>query len=135
MTSTAPCCPATGAWRKRVLEPVQPGRLYTTDGAVGSVKDYYKEVSYGKLTMDSTITIWVKLPREEAYYGHGAHGGMPGVMAADAVEAADAAGVDFSQGDSDGDGWVDVLDVIHSGYGEEADRRLHPDWSGRSRGR
>ena len=96
---------------------------FTDDGAVGSVKDYFNEVSYGKLTIQSVITAWVQLPREEAYYHNN-----QGVMAADAIAAAAAAGFDFSQGDTDGDGWVDCLDIIHSGYGEEAGGGLHPDW-------
>ncbi|MBI5387038.1 MAG: M6 family metalloprotease domain-containing protein [Verrucomicrobia bacterium] len=102
---------------------------YNADGAAGSVKDYYKEVSYGKLTLDSTITVWVQLPHDRAYYGEGEHGGHPGWLAADAVEAADAAGVDFSLLDSDGDGWVDCLDIIHSGYGEEATGDANDVWS------
>ena len=97
---------------------------YSTDGAVGSVRDYYKEVSYGKLTMDSIITAWVELPREESYY----HGNQ-GTLAADAVDAAEAAGFDFSQADTDGDGWVDCLDIIHSGYGEEATGDPNHVWS------
>ncbi len=95
---------------------------YKTDGAVGSVKDYYREVSYGKLTVDSVITPWVKLPNNEAYYGGNNTAGNdsnPQQMVADAIAAAEAAGFDFSQGDSDGDGWVDCLTVIHSGHGEE----------------
>ncbi len=102
---------------------------YNTDGAVGSVKDYYREVSYGKLTIDSTITMWVRLPRESSYYGQGVHGGLPAIMVADAIAAAAAAGFDFSQGDSDGDGWVDVLDVLHSGYGEESTGDSNDVWS------
>ncbi|HPT26001.1 MAG TPA: hypothetical protein PLZ95_06245, partial [Bryobacteraceae bacterium] len=31
---------------------------YTTDSAVGSVRDYYSEVSYGKLTVQSVVTPW-----------------------------------------------------------------------------
>ncbi len=102
---------------------------YTADGAAGSVRDYYREVSYGKLTIQSIIVPWVKLPRESAYYGQGVHGGIPGVLAADAVEEAAAAGFDFSQGDSDGDGWVDVLDIIHSGFGEESTGYSNDVWS------
>ncbi len=41
---------------------------HTADGAMGSVRDYYLEVSYGKLTIDSVITMWVRLPREESFY-------------------------------------------------------------------
>ena len=92
---------------------------HTSDGAVGSVKDYYKEVSYNKLTVDSVVTGWVQLPNNEAYYGAGNPDANPQQMAADAITAADTAGFDFSQGDSDGDGWVDSLTIIHSGHGEE----------------
>jgi M6 family metalloprotease-like protein len=91
---------------------------YTADGAVGSVRDYYREVSYGKLTVDSVVTVWVKLPNNEAYYGDN-NDANADVMVTDAINAADAAGFDFSQGDSDGDGWVDCLTIIHSGHGEE----------------
>ncbi|MCX7625170.1 MAG: immune inhibitor A, partial [Candidatus Sumerlaeaceae bacterium] len=81
---------------------------HTNDGAVGSVRDYYNEVSYGKLTVNSVVSNWVLLPNNEAYYGANVGGKdvRPDVMAADAIAAADAAGFDFSQGDSDGDGWV-----------------------------
>lgn len=97
---------------------------YSTDGAAGSVRDYYYEVSYGKLTLQSSIagTTWVLLPQTEAYYGADS-GGITDVnvrqMAIDAINAADAAGVDFSQFDADGDGWIDAIDIIHSGYSQE----------------
>ncbi len=94
---------------------------HSGDGAVGSVKDYYQEVSYGKMTVNSVVTSWVRLPQIESYYG--ADGASTDtnwqVMVADAINAADTAGFDFSQGDSDGDGWVDCLTVIHSGHGQE----------------
>ena len=105
---------------------------YSDDGAVGSVRDYYREVSYGKLTIDSVITMWVKLPREESYYG-GNSGSSKGTntaqMAADAITAAAAAGFDFSQADTDGDGWVDAIDIIHSGYDEAAGGSTNAVWS------
>lgn len=95
---------------------------HTEDGAVGSVRDYFTEVSYGKLTVESIITPWVRLPQNEAYYGaNDIHGNdvNPQQMVVDAINAADAAGFDFSQGDFDGDGWVDCLTIIHSGHAEE----------------
>ena len=97
---------------------------YTADGASGSVKDYYKEVSYGKLTLQSVVTMWVRLPREESYYHNN-----QGILASNAVEAADAAGFNFAQADTDGDGWVDGLDIIHSGYGEESTSNTSHVWS------
>lgn len=95
---------------------------YSTESAVGSVRDFYHEVSYGKVTVDSIVTPWVRLPQNEAYYG-AVSGSNPDVraatMAQDAMNAAEAAGFNFAQGDSDGDGWVDCLTIIHSGFGQE----------------
>ncbi len=106
---------------------------YSADGAVGSVKDYYRDVSYGKMTLDSVITMWVRLPSNEVYYGeHTASGGhdiRAGQMVLDAINAAAAAGFDFSQGDTDGDGWVDCLTVLHSGFDEAAGGGTNCIWS------
>lgn len=95
---------------------------YTTDSAVGSVRDYYAAMSYGKLTVQSVVTPWVQLPKNEAYYGgNGAGSTDTNVqqMVSDAIAAAATAGFNFSSGDSDGDGWIDCLTIIHSGHGEE----------------
>jgi len=95
---------------------------HSADGAAGSVKDYYKEVSYNNLTLASSVTAWVTLPNTQAYYGADA-GPTTDVnakqMVIDAINAAATAGVDFSQYDTDGDGWIDAIDIIHSGYGQE----------------
>jgi M6 family metalloprotease-like protein len=95
---------------------------YSADGAVGSVKDYYQEVSYNNLTLASTVTAWVTLPNTQAYYGADA-GPTTDLrarqMVVDAINAASVAGLNFSQFDTDGDGWIDAIDIIHSGYGQE----------------
>ncbi|MHB0995693.1 MAG: M6 family metalloprotease domain-containing protein [Elusimicrobiales bacterium] len=95
---------------------------YNYDGAVGSVKDYYLEVSYGGLTLDSVVTAWVTLPQTAAYYGANDAGGWdlrPKQMVIDAINALDAAGFNFAQCDGNSDGWVDGLTIIHSGRAEE----------------
>ncbi|OGS08820.1 MAG: hypothetical protein A2270_11465 [Elusimicrobia bacterium RIFOXYA12_FULL_51_18] len=91
---------------------------YVTDGAVGSVKDFYHEISYNKLTMESTVSQWVTLPNTIAYYGANGDANAQ-QMISDAINALDTAGFDFSTMDGNGDGWVDGLDIIHSGRGEE----------------
>ena len=91
---------------------------YVTDGAVGSVKDFYHEISYNKLTMESTVSQWVTLPNTIAYYGANGDANAQ-QMVSDAIDALDTAGFDFSTMDGNGDGWVDGLDIIHSGRGEE----------------
>lgn len=42
---------------------------YTKDGAVGSVKDYFKEVSYGKMTYNSVISPIITIDKSYKYYG------------------------------------------------------------------
>jgi M6 family metalloprotease-like protein len=90
----------------------------------GSLADYYKTNSYGTMTLASTVIAWVTLPHTEAYYGNGADGlgntypqnGQG--MTFDAINAANAV-VNFGQFDLDNDGFVDAIDIIHSGYAAE----------------
>jgi immune inhibitor A len=92
---------------------------YTVDGASGSVKDYFNEVSYNKLSVESTISEWVNLPQPFAYYGANVSGedGNPRQMVIDAINALDATGFNFATAFG---GAVNSLTIIHSGRGEEA---------------
>lgn len=89
----------------------------------GSVKDIYLENSYGSMTLESTVVAWVTLPNVEEYYagtddGLGAYPENSQGMVEDALNLVDPL-VDFSQFDDDGDGYIDAIDFIHSGYGAE----------------
>lgn len=89
----------------------------------GSVKDLYIENSYNTMTLQSTVTVWVTLPSTEAYYadgedGTGAYPRNAQKMVEDALDLVDPL-VDFSEFDSDLDGYIDAIDIIHSGYGAE----------------
>ena len=95
---------------------------YNVDGAVGSVKDYYHEVSYNRLTVDSVVTDWIMLDHNYAYYGGNDTLGndlRPREMVAEALAKLEASGFDFSTVDADGNGQVDGLDIIHAGGGAE----------------
>lgn len=93
----------------------------------GSFKDFYLEVSYGMLTVNTTVTIWVTLPHTHDYYGPQS---MWGVFAYDAVVAADQqAGVNFSQYDNDLDGYVDGVCIAHQGRGQEESGNVNDIWS------
>lgn len=95
---------------------------YNIDGATGSVKDYYLQVSYNKLAVQSTVSQWVVLPQPYAFYGANDAAGQdsnPKQMVSDAINALAATGFDFSTVDGNNDGEVDGLTVIHSGLGEE----------------
>ncbi len=95
---------------------------YTVDGASGSVKDYYREVSYNQLDVDSVVAEPVTLTNGYSYYGgNDAYGDdvRPREMVQEALAAMEARGFDFSTLDNDNDGAVDGLTVIHAGGGEE----------------
>jgi M6 family metalloprotease-like protein len=89
----------------------------------GSLKDYYREASYGTVTIESTVIAWVTLPQTEDYYTAGADGlgfypRNAQRMVEDALNAANSI-VNFGEFDTDNDGYIDAIDIIHSGYGAE----------------
>jgi M6 family metalloprotease-like protein len=95
---------------------------YTFDGAAGSVKDYFNEVSYGTYSVVSTVANPVTLANGFAYYGaNDVYGNdlRPRQMVQQALAALEASGFNFATMDGNGDGWVDGLTIIHAGGGEE----------------
>jgi M6 family metalloprotease-like protein len=86
----------------------------------GSVRDFYQEVSYGQLDLQSTVIPWVTLPQSESYYANGESGLTPRIAESirGALEEADRT-VDFRDFDRDGDGWIDAITFLHSGFGAE----------------
>ncbi|MEI7663591.1 MAG: M6 family metalloprotease domain-containing protein, partial [Bacteroidota bacterium] len=95
--------------------------------STGSFRDYYLEVSYGLLTVNTTVTVWVTLPHPHDYYGPQS---MWGNFAYDAVVAADQqAGVNYALYDNDGDGVVDGVCIAHQGRGQEESGNTNDIWS------
>jgi M6 family metalloprotease-like protein len=94
-------------------------------GGVGSFKQYYLEVSYGQLTVNTTVVGWVDVPNNHDYYGPQARWTE---FAYDAVVAADSQ-VDYSQFDNNGDGHVDGVAVYHQGKGQETTGDTSDIWS------
>lgn len=115
--------------------------LFDTSADAKSMATYYREVSYGQFTVaagPSGIQNWVTAPNPMAYYG----ATNPAVANAvdirapqfvrDVVLASIAAGYDFSPYDTDGDGKVDVVCVVHAGVGEDYGGGPNAIWSHRS---
>ncbi|MDD2524241.1 MAG: M6 family metalloprotease domain-containing protein [Endomicrobiia bacterium] len=92
---------------------------YTEDGAVGSVKDFFNEVSYGALTMESVISPIVKLDSSYVEYGESSSATKTSRdMVKEALAKLEAAGYDFkaiwpSSDEPEG------LTFIHAGGGAE----------------
>lgn len=137
--------PATGTVNVLVLmadfpdKPGQVQRTYFEDlmfgnkpsiAPLGSFADYYSEVSYNQLSITGRVndgmTNWYRMLQTYSYYtGPGnCNGGCPGTypnnvqkLVEDAVILADATtSIDFGQFDTDNDGFVDALFIVHAGY-------------------
>lgn len=93
----------------------------------GSMRDFYAETSYGQLDVNGEIIGWLRLPEAYSFYVNGENGGSASAyprnaqkMVEDALALA-AQQHDFHGFDSDGDGYVDGLFLVHAGAGAEAD--------------
>lgn len=104
----------------------------------GTVRDYFTEVSYGQLdivavTLPSSLG-WYEAPQSYAYYvddNYGTDSPYPNnsqKLCEDLVDLADP-NVDFSQYDNDGDGYVDVVIIVHAGQGAELTGQSTDIWS------
>jgi len=112
----------------------------------GSLKDYYRENSYGKFTLDGDVVGnpnsrngWLRMPHNYNYYANNNFGLGPAPRNAeqlvmDALDAAVAANPNFDpkRYDSDGDGVADMLVVVHAGPGAEGTLDPTQIWSQRS---
>jgi M6 family metalloprotease-like protein len=109
-----------------------------TIAPTGSVRDFYREASYNQLDLNSIVVAWVTLPQTEEYYTGGAYGfgtypnNAQGMVedALNLIEPMLADGtIDSTQLDQDGDGFIDAIDFIHSGYGAEFTGSPNNIWS------
>ena len=104
--------------------------------SVWSMKDYYEEVSYGDFSVSAGpegVTGWYTASKTHDYYGANVGSNdedeWPGDLVYEAVFAANASGYDFAPYDMDGDCYVDVVNIVHQGTGEEAGGPSTDIWS------
>lgn len=93
---------------------------YHTDGHIGSVKDYFKDQSYGQFELDFDVVGPVTVSHTMSYYGGNDSNDndlRPGHMVKEACQLANSQ-VNFADYDWDGDEEVDQVFVIYAGYGE-----------------
>ena len=116
-------------------------RLFDSTGAepTGSMLDYYRWVSGRRIRLRGEVVATVRLQHDRYYYAADAWGvnaiGSPNNdygMFREAVTACDPT-VDFSRFDLDGDGYVDMLWIVHAGPGGEMTGNRRDLWSITSR--
>lgn len=93
---------------------------YTSNGATGSVKDYFFDNSMGLLNANFSVVGPFTLPHTRAYYGAQTSydvDSLPNQMAYDAVSLANS-NVNFASFDNDNDGFVDMVHIIYPGRGQ-----------------
>lgn len=104
---------------------------YTDDINIGSVHDYFRDASYGKFDFSFDVIGPITMSNPLSYYGDNNDNDddvHPAVMVREAVQMIDEE-VDFSQYDWNGDGEVEQIFIIHSGY-DEAQSHTNADiWS------
>jgi len=85
----------------------------------GSVRDVYLQNSYGQVELNSDISSWITVSGSEQYYANGQSGDSTLWEALrEALDTLDQT-VDFSQYDTNNDGYIDSIAFLHSGYGAE----------------
>ena len=101
-----------------------------------SMKKFYEATSYGNFSVSAGpdgVVGWYTAEKNHDYYGENdeiEYDKWPGDLVYEAVAAADE-DIDFSAYDMDNDGYVDVVDIIHQGTGEEASSDETDIWSHR----
>jgi M6 family metalloprotease-like protein len=103
----------------------------TTGSTTGSVSEYYRWASGGRLKVVGRVIAVVQLPHERSYYAYNSFGisrtSTPHNSAGLTLDAlvACSANVNWAEFDSDRDGFVDMLWVIHQGMpGEGSNNRF-----------
>ncbi len=84
----------------------------------GSMQNYYKEASYGQFSIIGEISEWVTSSQNMSYYGLNDNDETIKKLIEEAITKSDEF-IDFSKYDTDNDGYLDHLIVVHSGDAEE----------------
>ena len=106
---------------------------YSANGSEGSVRDFFREVSYGQFDLTITLCNIYTAPNSSAYYaGNGGTARANELARWLAQQVAVDPAIDFADYDSNGDGEVDGFHFIFAGMGQEAGGGSNAIWSHKS---
>ena len=103
---------------------------YKEHGQYGSVHDYFLDQSSGQFLLNFDVVGPVKLSKTLGFYGENNSWGddkHPGAMVAEACKLVDGK-VNFKDYDWDGDGEVEQIYIIYTGYGEASGGASNTIW-------
>lgn len=103
---------------------------FREDGAAGSVKDFFRESSYGMLDLECDLQGPFTASKKMAYYGGNEKNGQDGHPEELFLEALDFLSGKVNLADYAGqDGYLNNIHLIFAGYGEEAGGPAEAIWS------
>ena len=124
--------PSTGTRRVLVLLIQYPDLMATNTldqfddlmnepnfNGTGSFKDFYSASSFSQLTLNTDVFGWYTAANNYTYYADDNGRDVARELGREAIDAAEAAGVDFSPYDNDSDGNLDGIIFVHAGPGAE----------------
>jgi M6 family metalloprotease-like protein len=91
---------------------------YSGNGNNGSVRDYFYDVSDGHLIYTNLVpAMYYRASHNKTYYDNPTEpaGAKARELIAEALTNLDASGVDFSEYDSNGDGYIDAVNCFYDG--------------------
>ena len=107
---------------------------FNRDGCKGSVRDYYLDVSGGKVDFTNEVYGWYRAKQTKAYYESKAGYTGSDELLKEVLASFDAQ-VDFSRYDNDKDGTTEALSIVYAGAGLTWGQGLwpHAGWVGQTR--
>ena len=117
-------------WKTYVTADFQNILFTTGIYPTGSLNDYFKEVSYNQFNVNGNIVDWTVPPQTYDYYcdnqqGVGTWPKNSQRLCYDIVQAVNST-VDFSEYDTDSDGYVDCVTIVYEGPADGSNSQLWP---------
>ncbi|HDD59427.1 MAG TPA: M6 family metalloprotease domain-containing protein [Euryarchaeota archaeon] len=111
--------------------------LSTFESRISGMDSYYREVSYGNVSITGDVAPkWYRSSRTMAYYGADAGGGHDNAnvpiyyLVLEAIDLANP-DINYHDYDTDGDGYLDHLIVVHAGRDQASSGDPNDIWSHR----
>ena len=92
---------------------------YSNYGNNGSIYDYFLDVSDGNLSYTNYVTpVYYRAEQPKSWYDDQSQTGhaRARTLVREALDNLDAGGFDFSEYDSNGDGYIDAINLFYAGY-------------------